>query len=231
MLYTKFHFSKLHDILLYTFFRQNYSKPCVTEFLFNKFVGLQLYQREIATQVFASELYEILTNQQTTDLSDLLLSRLPPVAFFIIEYSVEVFHSHINNNQEHGAKFLNLETLWFHCIINFMFKWLVSSSPRINITFLQRRFFMDFLSATYWKSFSRIASFKNKLLEIITRKVFIVNLYSPEMPTVGVEFNMVRRLTGSHRRCSVKKDALKNFSKFTEKHPCCHRKAPKLVAF
>ena len=146
MLYTKFHFNKLHDILLYTFFRKNYSKPCVTEFLFNKFLGLQLYQREIATQVFASELYEILTNQQTTDLTDLLLSRLLPVAFFIIESSVGVFHSHMNNNQEHGAKFLNLEALWFHCIINFAENQHYISSKTFFHGFLKCNLLEKFLS-------------------------------------------------------------------------------------
>ena len=45
-------------------------------------------------------------------------------------------------------------------------------------------------------------------------------LNSPEIPTVGLEFNNVVTITGSHRRSSTKKDALKEFLKI-------HRRAPR----
>ena len=77
----------------------------------------------------------------------------------------------------------------------------------------------------YWYSLTRIFSYKNRILDsvLIRKNTLSENPYSRIFYAVCETKKRVSLLfidRGSHRRCSVTKDVLRNFAKFTGKHLC-----------
>ena len=77
----------------------------------------------------------------------------------------------------------------------------------------------------YWYLLTRIFSYKNRILDsvLIRKNTLSENPYSRIFYAVYETKKRVSLLfidRSSHRRCSVTKDVLRNFAKFTGKHLC-----------